>query len=118
MTIRVTPLTPQIGAEVTGVNLADLSEHDFASVHRAFLDHLVLFFRDQDLTTEQHMSFARRFGPLHVHPAAKDYRDHSQVPPEVLIIHADENTKRTAGDKWHSDVSCDAEPPLASILKL
>ena len=118
MAVQVSPVTPLIGAEVSGVDLANLSNSDVETIHQAFLDHLVLFFRDQDLSIDEHIEFGRRFGPLHVHPAVRDYHDHQQLPPEILLIHADENTKRTAGDTWHSDVSCDAEPPMASILKL
>ncbi len=116
--MQISPLTPLIGAEISGINLAQLDDAQFSEVHGAFLNHSVLFFRDQDLSIEEHMAFGRRFGELHVHPAANDYRAHGNLPPEILVIHADADTKRTAGDKWHSDVTCDAEPPMASILKL
>lgn len=116
--MQVSPLTPLIGAEISGIDLANLNDAQFGDVHRAFLDHSVLFFRGQDLSIEEHMAFGRRFGELHLHPAANDYRSHGNLPPEILMIHADADTKRTAGDKWHSDVTCDPEPPMASILKL
>ncbi|MGI9335852.1 MAG: TauD/TfdA dioxygenase family protein [Gammaproteobacteria bacterium] len=116
--MQIAPLTPTIGAEVSGVHLADLDGTELERIEQAFLEHLVLFFRDQDLSVEEHMAFGRRFGELHVHPAARDYLSHEGLPPEILLIHADADTKRTAGDKWHSDVSCDPEPPAASILKL
>jgi len=116
--MQVSPLTPLIGAEISGVDLAHLDDAQFGDVHRAFLDHSVLFFRDQDLSIEEHMAFGRRFGALHIHPSASDYQASRNLPPEILVIHADADTKRTAGDKWHSDVTCDPEPPMASILKL
>ena len=112
------PLTPAIGAEVSGVNLASLGNAEVSGIQQAFTDHLVLFFRDQDLSVEEQIAFGRLFGELHLHPAAGDYIDHDGLPPEILKIHADASTKRTAGDLWHSDVSCEAEPPAASILKL
>ncbi|NKC11276.1 MAG: taurine dioxygenase [Gammaproteobacteria bacterium] len=118
MAFEVTPLTPMIGAEVSGADLGQLSGAEFAQIEQAFLDHLVLFFRDQDLSVEQHMAFGQRFGPLHIHPAANDYRKYAGLPPEILRIHADENTIWTAGDKWHTDVSCDPQPPSISILQL
>ncbi len=118
MSLQITPVTPLIGAEVSGIDLARATSDDIGRIKSAFLDHLVLFFRDQDLSVEQHIEFGRNFGELHIHPAAADYHEHEDVPQEILKIHADENTKRTAGDKWHSDVSCAAEPPAASILKL
>jgi taurine dioxygenase len=118
MAVTITPATPLIGAEISGVSLGNLSDDDFSTIHQAFLDHLVLFFRDQDLSVEDHMAFGARFGQLHIHPAAPDYHGKTPFPPEILVIHADADTKRTAGDTWHSDVSCDPEPPMASILKL
>ena len=73
----------------------------------------MIFFRDQTLAPEQHKAFGRRFGKLHVHPAAPGlFEGH----PEILVIKADETSKRVAGEEWHSDVSCDPEPPMGSIL--
>lgn len=118
MNMQIDPLTPVIGAQVNNVDLAKMKDNEFDSLKDAFLEHQVLFFRDQDLSVEEHIEFGARFGELHIHPAANDYRDHGNMPPEILRIHADEKTIRTAGDKWHSDVSCDPEPPMASILKL
>ena len=113
--MEIEPLTPVIGAEIHGVELATLNDHSFADVEAALLTHQVLFFRDQEMELDQHKSLGLRFGPLHIHPSAPPG---APGHPEVLKVHADENTKRTAGDRWHSDVSCDAEPPMLSILRL
>ncbi|HET8996369.1 MAG TPA: TauD/TfdA family dioxygenase, partial [Acetobacteraceae bacterium] len=112
--IDVRTLTPTIGAEIFGVDLGGgISNLQFQEIHDALLKHLVIFFRDQTLTPEQHKEFGRRFGKLHIHPASNNVlADH----PEVLIIKADEKSKRVAGEVWHSDVSCDPEPPMGSIL--
>jgi len=112
--IEIRKLTPHIGAEIHGVDLArPLSEATFTAVHDALIENCVIFFRDQELTVDQHKAFGRRFGELHVHPAAPAVlSDH----PEILVIHADEKSKRVAGEEWHSDVSCDPEPPMGSIL--
>jgi taurine dioxygenase len=68
-TIGVESLTPHIGAEVSGVDLAGpLSNEQFSEIYQAWLDWKVLVFRDQQLDREQHKAFARRFGRLHVHP--------------------------------------------------
>ena len=72
----------------------------------------MIFFRDQELTPEQHLDFGRHFGPLHLHPAAP----HAPGHPELMIIHADKDSPRANGENWHSDVSCDELPPLGSIL--
>ena len=115
-TIEVRKLSPVIGAEVSGVDLSrPLTEEQFATIHDALLDHGVIFFRDQHLSIDQHKAFGRLFGELHVHPnAPKGVASH----PEILVIAADENSKHVAGEDWHSDVSCDAEPPMGSILYL
>ncbi len=115
--IRIVPVTPLIGAEVSGIDLAHpLSDNEQGLVRQALLDHLVLFFRGQDLTIEQHKAFGRRFGELHIHPA----RDRNGIEghPEILHVKAGPESTRVNGDDWHSDVSCDAEPPMGSILRL
>ncbi|MFN5512068.1 MAG: TauD/TfdA dioxygenase family protein [Burkholderiales bacterium] len=114
--MQILKLTPTIGAEILDVDLsAPLSEPDFEQIRRALLEHQVIFFRDQRLSIDEHKAFGRRFGPLHIHPnAPKALPEH----PEVLVIKADEHSKRVAGEVWHSDVSCDAEPPMGSILYL
>ncbi len=112
-TISVDKLTPIIGAEIGGIDLAKpLGNHQMAEVHRALAENLVLFFRDQHMSPEQHLAFGRNFGELHIHPAAP----HAPGHEELMIIHADKNSPRANGEGWHSDVSCDPEPPMGSIL--
>lgn len=111
--IAVKRLTPAIGAEIGGVDLAaPIPDAVFAEIERAFAENLVIFFRDQMLTPEAHLAFGRKFGELHVHPAAPSEAGH----PELMVIATDENSPRANGEGWHSDVSCDAEPPLGSML--
>jgi taurine dioxygenase len=114
--LDVRPVTPAIGVDIRGVDLTQpLTATQFNEIHRAFLNHLVLFFRDQKpLTPEQQIAFGRRFGELHIHPAAP----HLDGFPEVFVIHAHKDSKLVAGEVWHSDVSCDTEPPLATILQI
>ncbi len=113
--IQIRPLTPRIGAEVHGIDLAQpLGNERFQQLHDALMRHQVLFFRDQEMTLDQHKALGRRFGELHIHPGSPGPEGH----PEVLVIHADANSKRIAGEKWHSDVSCDEQPPMGSILHL
>ena len=113
--IEIRKMNPTIGAEIHGVDLTqELDDPTIAAIRRALLDHLVIFFRDQEIDYEEHKAFGRRFGSLHVHPRAPSPEGH----PELLVIHADESSKRVAGQGWHSDVSCDARPPMGSILHL
>ncbi|HIM50841.1 MAG TPA: taurine dioxygenase [Acidobacteria bacterium] len=113
--LRVDPISPVIGAEISGIDLsAPLTPEVVETLHQALMTHLVLFFRDQALSFEQHKAFGRHFGDLHIHPAAPKDVDH----PEILVVHGDATVKFVAGELWHSDVSCDVEPPLGSILRI
>jgi taurine dioxygenase len=112
----VVPVTTAIGAEVFGVNLDHgLATEQWAQIREAFLCHQVLFFRDQSrLSPEAQLSFGRLFGELHVHPAAPSLEGY----PEIMVVRADRNSKKHFGEVWHSDVSCDPEPPSATILQM
>ena len=113
-TIEVEVLTPLIGVEVSGVDLTKaLSQSQVDDLTRALADHNVLFFRDQPaLTPDQQVAFARRFGDLHVHPAAPTLAGH----PEIFVIHTHEKSQVNNGGTWHTDVSCGERPPLATML--
>jgi len=113
--IAVKPVTARIGAEIEGIDLSrPMDDATFSKVRKALLEHCVIFFRDQQFDHAAQKAFGRRFGDLHVHPAIPGPEGH----PEILPIHADERSKYIAGERWHSDVSCDEEPPLGSILYL
>ncbi len=112
-TIDVDSLTPHIGAQIDGVDLAQpLSNETFSEIYKAWLDWKVLVFRDQHLDREQHKAFGRRFGRLHVHPMQHSYGG----DPEILKIKTTKDSKYTAGEGWHTDVTCDEIPPLGSML--
>lgn len=114
-TLRVNRSTARIGALIEGVDLTrDLSNRQVDELGRALAEHQVLFFRDQKLDYDSAKRVGRHFGELHIHPNTPGPDGH----PEILPIHADANSKRVAGERWHSDVSCDPEPPLGSILYL
>jgi len=110
--LDIKPLTPAIGAEIHGIDLSasDMPQH-IPEIRAALLKYGVIFFRDQELTQEQHIAFAREFGDLEVHPATpKD-----QANPEVLRI-AHGPKSRGQENNWHSDVTWREEPSLGSIL--
>ena len=112
--ITVRPQSPTIGAEITGVDLTtELSDETIASIRQALLDWKVLFFRDQEVTTEQHLAFARRFGELEIHPFAPADPAH----PELLRITHDESAPGQENG-WHSDVTWRLEPSLGSVLRM
>ena len=111
--IRILPVTPAIGAEVRGVDLRRPLEPDAVrELERALLAHHVLFFRDQDLTPEQQIAFARHFGPISIPPFAPKYGEN----PELIVL--DQKCPKGEGaDNWHSDNTFMREPPLGSILQ-
>lgn len=113
--ITVNPMTPTVGAEIDGVRLdgpIDAQTRD--ELRRAWVEHQVIFFRDQMLDHDALKAFGRLFGDLAVHPSLPGPPGH----PEILPIHTDANSTYIAGEKWHADVTCDAVPPAGSILYL
>jgi len=113
--ITVQPVAGSLGAEVSGIDLAGpLSNTAAAEIRRAFTENLVLFFRDQHLTPEQHLAFSGLFGRLCRMP----YIKHMDEYPDIIAVlkEADERKISTFGNAWHSDFSFLEEPPLGSIL--
>ena len=92
----------------------DLDEQIVNELRELFLDRMVLVFRDQLITRDQHKRFAGYFGDLHVHPSKRNGM--SETDPEVFIIDTPADAKWSNGETWHSDVSCEDIPPLASLL--
>ncbi len=112
-TIGVNSLTPHIGAEIDGVDLSKpLSNEQFSEIYQAWLDWKVVVFRDQHINQEQHKAFGRKFGSLHVHPMQHSYGG----DPEILRVKTTKDSAYTAGNGWHTDVTCDEIPPLGSML--
>jgi len=113
--ITVTPWTVNIGAEISGVDLSEpLAGRQLEAVNAALAQYQVIFFRDQHLTHDQHKAFGRLFGALAIHSGVAGIEGHK----EIVAIHSDANSKYVAGENWHSDLTCNAEPPMGSILYL
>ncbi|MGQ4510756.1 TauD/TfdA family dioxygenase [Streptomyces sp. DW26H14] len=113
-TLSAAPLTPVIGAEITGLDLSrELTEEQLREFKTAFLDHHVLVVRDQVITQQDHRRLAAHFGEL---------RPVNPPPPEgdpyVLEISTNPEAANVAGNGWHTDGSADAEPSLGSMLYL
>jgi len=112
-TIRVEPLSPTIGAEIGGVRMSgDVSDLQIAEIRQALLDWKVVFFRDQDVSTADHVAFGARFGELEIHPFTPNHPEH----PEIVVIHHGPDSKQ-GQNRWHSDVTWRLEPSLGSILR-
>ncbi len=123
MTIEFHPLSDALGAEVTGINVADNhSDETIAKIHDGWLQHKILLFRGQNLTPERQKTFAQRFGTLYISPL----NSRAWIPehPEVIVfsnIQVDgedigARPDRSFGDAWHSDFSYMPEPAGGSLF--
>ena len=111
--IRILPLTPAIGAELRGLDLRrPLAPDALRTLEGALHAHHVLFFRDQDLSPEQQIAFARQFGPISIPPFVPKYGDN----PELIVLDQ-KSPKGEGADNWHSDNTFMREPPMGSILR-
>lgn len=116
---EIRPLAGHVGAEIIGLDLRlPLNDQDFASIHRAHLDHHVVVFRDQRITPQQQIDFSRCFGVLQIH-VLKQFLLAGH--PEILIVsNIVENGQPVglgdAGKYWHSDLSYKELPSLGSML--
>ena len=111
--LDVQPITGELGAEISGVDLgADLDDATIAEIRQALLEHGVIFFRDQEFDAEQHKRLARRFGEIFVHP---NYAG-TQADPEVVMIRREPGDTRVVGEDWHTDTTMMPKPPMGAIL--
>ncbi len=111
--IVVSPLTGSLGAVVSGIDIGkDLSNAEFDQIHQAFNDHGAIFFRDQELTHQEQIDFARRFGELEVHPIVNGMEDY----PEIIKVLKPAGESASFGTGWHSDNSFFEKPSLGSVL--
>jgi taurine dioxygenase len=120
--VKISPLGPQIGVEVTGVDVKTLGDQGFAPIYQAWLDHNVMVVRDQELTIEEFLRYSHRFGLVVPHPS-KSTR-HPKIPEITLLginkFDADgklnEAIYRRGAEGWHTDGAYDAEPFKATQL--
>jgi taurine dioxygenase len=109
----VHPISGALGAEICGLDLhADLDDATIAALRRAWLDHLVLFFRDQPLPPARFLAFARRFGEVIEYPFVRGLPEAPEIIPVLKLEHEQVNF----GGVWHSDTTYLDVPPMASML--
>ena len=112
--VTVTKTGVYIGAEISGVDLRrPLSDAQFEAIEAALVEHELIIFHNQDITSDNLMSFGRRFSELTVHPFAPN---EGKNAPELIKFRNDESTPPFGTDVWHSDETFRAEPPMATIL--
>src|SRR5688572_14306509 len=100
------------GAEVLGLDLKSMSNRQWDEVQRAFVEHGVIFFRDQDLTPEQHIAFAQRWGQIDINryfPTVAGY-------PMIAEVRKEPTQQKNIGERWHTDHTYDQIPAMGSIL--
>lgn len=112
MTFVVEPITPVLGARVSGIALADATDADLDAIRRAIADHKVLFFAEQNLEPEAHLAFARKMGKIDVAAFGPKHADH----PEMTVLDQ-EAPKGEGADAWHTDNTYVQCPPSYTILQ-
>ncbi len=111
--IEVTPIAGALGAEIAGADLSKpLTDGLFAEIYQAFVEHQVIFFRDQEMTPEQYLAFAKRWGAIHLHPFMKGLDAH----PEILELVKTETDTYAFGNSWHSDQMFAPKPAKCTML--
>ena len=111
--IEILPLTNALGAEILGIDLADrVGDAELVEIRQAFLKYGVIFFRDQQITEEQHEAFAERFAPINVNRFFKAVPGH----PRIAEVRKEPDQKTNIGGGWHTDHSYDLVPAMGSVL--
>lgn len=111
-TISINPLSAAVGAEIRGLDLRRLDDSDFGRVRDAYAKYGVLCFRDQNLTPEDHIAFARRWGEIVVNRFFKP----TDINPEIAEVAKEPDQATNIGEQWHTDHSYDQVPAMGSIL--
>ena len=111
--MEIKMLSGALGAEVLGIDLKDSSLENWNKINNLLLEHKALFFRDQNITSEEQINLAKRFGPLERHIYVKGRKNY----PEILRIIKEPDEKRQWGETWHTDVSYNPKPTKVIILR-
>lgn len=113
MGLRFEPASEAVGAFCYGVQIKKLTEGELEAIKQAFFEHGVLFFRQQELTPEEHIEFAERLGEIDIN------RFFSPVPgyPQIAQVLKEPDQTQNIGGGWHTDHSYDAIPAMGSILR-
>jgi len=111
--MEVKLLSGALGAEITGIDLKGSTDKNWKVINNLMLEHKALFFRDQDITSEQQINLAKKFGPLEKHAYVKGLENH----PEIIRIIKGPQEKHQWGETWHTDVSYNPKPTKVIILR-
>jgi len=111
--MEINLLSGALGAEVRGINLKNSSDKNWETINNLMLEHKVLFFRDQNITPEEQINLAKKFGPLEKHVYVKNLEGY----PEIIRIIKGADEKHQWGETWHTDVSYNPKPTKVIILR-
>jgi taurine dioxygenase len=112
--MKITPYARSLGAVVSGLDLRQpLADEEFQTIHNALMEHLVLFFREQDLSNEEHIAFASRFGAPNIYPTNR-----ARGVLEPLEFIEDTPDSPPKADLWHTDAAFLAQPPDIAVLNM
>tara|TARA_X000001036_G_scaffold418703_1_gene437797 strand:- start:198 stop:1025 length:828 start_codon:yes stop_codon:yes gene_type:complete len=111
--MEINLISGALGAEVSGMNLKDSSLENWEKINKLLLEHKVLFFRNQNITAEEQINLAKRFGPLERHVYVKGREEY----PEIIRIIKKPDEKHQWGETWHTDVSYNPKPTKVIILR-
>jgi taurine dioxygenase len=103
---------PGVGAEITGVDLRHVTSAEMDAIKQAYAEYGVVFFRDQDLSEDDHIAFAERFAPINVNRFFAAHPDY----PQIAMVAKEADQKDNIGGGWHTDHSYDVEPAMGSVL--
>ena len=101
-----------VGAEITGVDISNLTDNEFEGIRSTFADSGLVFFRDQNLAEKDHIAFARRWGEININ---RFFKANDEFP-EIAMVTKEERQEQNIGGGWHTDHTYDFEPALGSIL--
>jgi taurine dioxygenase len=110
--MNISPFSPNCGVVIEDVELANLTDDEFLKIRQAFIEHGLVFFRNQNISPQQHIDFAKKFGEIVVNRIFKNLPNH----PEIAVVSKDKNQQTNIGGGWHTDHSYDDGPAMASIL--
>tara|TARA_Y100001960_G_C14511917_1_gene746912 strand:- start:88 stop:915 length:828 start_codon:yes stop_codon:yes gene_type:complete len=111
--MEINLISGALGAEVKGINLKDSTSENWDKINQLMLEHKVLFFREQEISSQEQIDLAKKFGPLEMHAYVKGLPEY----PEIIRIKKGANEKHQWGETWHTDVSYNPKPTKVIILR-
>ena len=111
--MEINLISGALGAEVKGIDLKDSTSENWDKINRLMLEHKVLFFREQEISSQEQIDLAKKFGPLEMHAYVKGLPEY----PEIIRIKKGANEKHQWGETWHTDVSYNPKPTKVIILR-